>query len=496
MESDFRKAWEVRFAEKRSRMTDQQAAARERFALGNRKRAREFIARCKSALQYEFAGKRVLDVGSAYGGFVIECALLGADAYGIEIEEPLHELALANAQGERGRITLLRGDILDPSLLDVSQLGAFDLVVINDVFEHVYDSVSLFRRIAELTGEGSIVYFSIPNGWSYTSIEQEGHYFHFGLSLLEPANWQAVVGGFNVYYRPLLMYQLLFQEAGFPHLYLYVDQSTAEKSPSEIQQTFQALEKRVHDSPFKQPALNEKLKHRFSILKAQLGRDLETCGALELHLKYGQYFWTGFAVRTTHPNLDQTPGLIRLSRETKESEGRRIADIGRFSCGEPATSSHQVDISGIRLETQDGNPVNGKVDVPPSQARFRFGLQLTDLKSPKKGDFTRAVLSLSVDADRQYVLSLDIDNAYESPCYSGRIEWVLSVDGRPIHVEDISRSSAPRHFCLLVRSSTGHLELDLVLRALMDCEPWNWGLASRTFIDHVVLEELTASVGV
>src|SRR5437870_601911 len=220
MESDFKKAWDEFFGEKRAAMPKEQAEAHERFALSNRERAREFIKSLQSILGYDFRGKRILDVGSAYGGFLIESAKMGAEVCGIEINKDLFDLGRANILNEKGRITLEHGDVLERDVLENVNGLPFDLIILNDVFEHIYDCVGLLARLKKISGSNTIIYFSTPNGASYPTVDKEAHFFRFGLSLLEPANWSEVVGGFNVYYRPLLTYQLQLNAIGFPFLYL------------------------------------------------------------------------------------------------------------------------------------------------------------------------------------------------------------------------------------------------------------------------------------
>src|SRR5688500_1941278 len=305
METHFRNAWNVLQEEKRASIPEEQANEHEKFALSNRQRARDLIKYLQSVCSYDFKGKRVLDIGSAYGGFVIECAQLGAASYGIEREAELIDLALANAKDEPGYIRLIHGDVLDDKTFAETDGEPFDLIVLNDVFEHIYDSVGLFERLSGFSGPNTVIYFEIPNGNSYSAIEQEGHFFKFGLSLLEPSDWKDVVEGFNVYYRPLVFYQLHFQASGFPYLYLRLDGHLVEKASKEVRNRFAALEERISASPFGLTRLNEKLKRRFAILKQSLARDLSRDNPLELHLKYERFFWTGLATKAANPVLDK-----------------------------------------------------------------------------------------------------------------------------------------------------------------------------------------------
>src|SRR5215467_1465015 len=98
METDF-KAEFARLNASRGQSTSAgQLELHERYALGNRERAQEFLGYLRSSLGWEMSGKRVLDIGSAYAGFTIACAATEADAYGVEIDPELHRLGEINAR--------------------------------------------------------------------------------------------------------------------------------------------------------------------------------------------------------------------------------------------------------------------------------------------------------------------------------------------------------------------------------------------------------------
>ena len=90
-----------------------------RFALSNRVRGAKVLDEVVAHTGLDLRGKRVLDVGSAYGGFVIQAAQRGAEAWGVEIGKHLHELGKLNAQGELGAIHQVHSDFLSPAVLDV-----------------------------------------------------------------------------------------------------------------------------------------------------------------------------------------------------------------------------------------------------------------------------------------------------------------------------------------------------------------------------------------
>lgn len=250
-------------------------------------------------------GRKVIDIGSAYGGFVIQCAKEGAIAQGIEIEPNLHELALENAKREEGHIALERGNVLDRSVLPGEK---FDLLIINDVFEHVFDVESFFGRIAALSDKKATVYFAIPNGESYHSINREGHKFLFALTLLEPGSWGSVVGDFNIYYRPLDLYRYYFYKAGYRYLYVKVDFAEAEKARARVSAKFAEIAEKLEQDPFDNPVLNARAREKFELLRQKLDHDLKRDDPMIVHLKYEQYFWIGYGSK----RKIRSPGLFLI----------------------------------------------------------------------------------------------------------------------------------------------------------------------------------------
>src|SRR5688500_17246914 len=99
MEDELARALRARYDGKEATELDERHL---RFALTSRQRGRERLDRAVSRTGLSLRGARVLDVGSAYGGFVVEAASRGAEAWGVEIVERLHELALLGARGESG----------------------------------------------------------------------------------------------------------------------------------------------------------------------------------------------------------------------------------------------------------------------------------------------------------------------------------------------------------------------------------------------------------
>jgi SAM-dependent methyltransferase len=117
----------------------------------------------------DLAGKRVLDVGCGAGRLALLCARADAQVVGIDISTSAVALATLAAQssGVSG-VTFRAGEA---RLAD----GAFDLILLAGVAEHLPDPLATLGRLAErLRPDGQMVLacpgFSNPRGWSYRTV--------------------------------------------------------------------------------------------------------------------------------------------------------------------------------------------------------------------------------------------------------------------------------------------------------------------------------------
>jgi len=105
---------------------------------------------------------RILDLGSGVGSFVVACRRRGLRAFGVEPDRI----------GQGARITSLQ--IASRRLVEpvcVSGVGeclpfpdaCFDLVVMNQVMEHVADQGMVAREAARVVREGGVIYVACPN---------------------------------------------------------------------------------------------------------------------------------------------------------------------------------------------------------------------------------------------------------------------------------------------------------------------------------------------
>ncbi|MCA9804771.1 MAG: class I SAM-dependent methyltransferase [Cyanobacteria bacterium HKST-UBA02] len=298
MQSNFETALRNHMEGQRERLTAEQLEQYTRFALSNRDRGETFVEFLLSSFELDFSQLRVLDIGSAYGGFLIQSAKRGSICCGVEIVDYLHRLAEENIEGENLPVKLICGDFLDERLKDELGSDPFDVIVINDVFEHVFDLDLLIERINQHRSTGTFLYFSIPNGTSYSMVLKEGHKFIFGLSLLEPGLWAKLVGPFNIYYRPYRVYQFYFRHMGLQHIYLQVDPSKIEKAPARVVEKLSAIREEMERNPFESSDIANMAEKKIVLLEQQIKRDLEMLEPLDIHVLYEMHFWTGFATPT------------------------------------------------------------------------------------------------------------------------------------------------------------------------------------------------------
>jgi SAM-dependent methyltransferase len=112
-------------------------------------------------------GMRVLDVGCGRGEIVHRCALLGADAFGIDfaaVAVRLSRRLTANLREGAGVTGVLQGDA--KRLPFVS--GTFDRALMFDIVEHLrpwelHQAMTEVHRV--LTPEGRLIVHTAPNVW-------------------------------------------------------------------------------------------------------------------------------------------------------------------------------------------------------------------------------------------------------------------------------------------------------------------------------------------
>jgi len=127
-------------------------------------------------------GKRVLDVGSGHGGALIAFAEQGAEVVGIEIDAARYQVGRQRLRDLGLQAEFHQGDILDCGF--TCQLGTFDVIVCQDVLEHVLDISQTIKTLCALLRHGGLLFIQVPNRYSAEYIQADHHYGLFGISLL------------------------------------------------------------------------------------------------------------------------------------------------------------------------------------------------------------------------------------------------------------------------------------------------------------------------
>jgi SAM-dependent methyltransferase len=146
-------------------------------------------------------GRRLLDVGSGYGGVCVAAARAGAEAVGIEVDDDLRRLAALNLADAPGLTASFHDvDVLDWTRL--SPLGRFDVVTCDNVIEHVASPPVLLAHARRLLAEDGLLYLTVPNAFSFGQITKECHWGQFGLSLLDAIDGDGWVRDLPPHDRP------------------------------------------------------------------------------------------------------------------------------------------------------------------------------------------------------------------------------------------------------------------------------------------------------
>jgi 2-polyprenyl-3-methyl-5-hydroxy-6-metoxy-1,4-benzoquinol methylase len=239
-----------------------------------------------------FKGKRVLDVGCAYGGFLVAAHRAGAkETVGIDLEARLLNLARLLLADHEMEAPLDLADITDSTLPD--RLGGFDIVLCNDVLEHVQDLEGTARNLVRLLNPGGRLFLEIPNGAAIRYIESDGHYKLPGITLLDHLDAEGWFRAFyedrypyqTYFYASLDYYLSLFSRSGI-HLRLLNAPPAHHQAVVDLAQQWEEAHQRLlhlgAELPDKPADLIEAIQTRASEIATRFGRLLTTASSSPL----------------------------------------------------------------------------------------------------------------------------------------------------------------------------------------------------------------------
>jgi 2-polyprenyl-3-methyl-5-hydroxy-6-metoxy-1,4-benzoquinol methylase len=257
------------------------------FTLSSPQRGSEAVAMMGGA--QAFLGKRVLDVGCAQGGFVVAAAKAGAaEVVGIDNNPVVFETAPLLLSDYGVEADLRRADLTEESL--PSELGRFDLILCNDVLEHVTDVEKAVANLEQLMTPGARLYLEIPNGTAVHYVRSDGHYKIPGITLLDfedARRWHGAffpeAGPYDTYfYGTLDFYLAAFSQRGIALQLLHVptgdDVSKLRSEFDSLVQEFAGFRQRHSEKP---PELVDKIVSRATDYQARLRAQLERLETLD-----------------------------------------------------------------------------------------------------------------------------------------------------------------------------------------------------------------------
>ena len=127
-------------------------------------------------------GKRALDVGCGHGGMLIALAEQGAEATGFEIDAVRSGVGRQRLRDLGFQVDWRQGDLCDREF--TRRLGTFDVIVCQDVLEHVLDTALAINTLCTLLRKGGLLFLQVPNKYSVEYILADHHFGLFGISLL------------------------------------------------------------------------------------------------------------------------------------------------------------------------------------------------------------------------------------------------------------------------------------------------------------------------
>jgi ubiquinone/menaquinone biosynthesis C-methylase UbiE len=130
--------------------------------------------------EFSVQGARILDIGCGDAGVIIAFAEAGARVAGLELDEKSLQRAAIRAEEHGVDATLAKGIAESLPFPDAS----FDLVILDNVLEHVTDRAGTLREIRRVLRPDGLLYMVTPKPFSLHSLWNDPHYDLAGLVLL------------------------------------------------------------------------------------------------------------------------------------------------------------------------------------------------------------------------------------------------------------------------------------------------------------------------
>jgi len=108
-------------------------------------------------------GTRVLEIGCGEAGVLKAFTDRGCTGVGVELDEPRLVMAREWMQDElaNNKISFLSKDVYKVNVEEEFK-GKFDIIVLKDVIEHIYDQAKLISWMKTFLNDGGVIFFGFP----------------------------------------------------------------------------------------------------------------------------------------------------------------------------------------------------------------------------------------------------------------------------------------------------------------------------------------------
>lgn len=152
------------------------------------------------------------------------------------------------------------------------------------------------------------------------------------------------------------------------------------------------------------------------------------------------------------------------------------------------------------LDVSSGTVSSGNLDAVDRTVEFertldKHGLSLNLAASaPRKGDFVSWRLSVPAEDGKAVRVELLIRNMYrETWSRRGRIAYEVLVDGEPLFRHDVAAWKPRNSVWIGKRPDRDHIEVEVRVVALRDCEDWSWGRVAKVIIEGIRAQQWSGS---
>ena len=164
MADDWENSWWQEFEEMRcDEIMSNRFSSLFSYAEYEYKLANEYVIPLLKYWNIRLRNMKLLDIGCGPGGTTVAFAEHGCNCVGIDISERAIKSAAEFAKKRDVTVAFFKEDICNPKILKEDE---FDITILRDVIEHVYDPKSALTDMFRLLKEKGLAYVSFPPYYS------------------------------------------------------------------------------------------------------------------------------------------------------------------------------------------------------------------------------------------------------------------------------------------------------------------------------------------